>query len=99
MKNDFKVAIDILSNKIESKQFLLHYADDKKPCIESQNLAIFANENMINNNEQGQQHKTTMNDLEMFVRVIIVCCFYGQSPKAMWDEREGFPFLKKQLVI
>ena len=51
--------------------------------------------NMINNNEQGQEFKTTMNDLEMFVRVIIVCCFYGQSPKAMWDQRNGFQFFKK----
>ena len=38
-----------------------------------------------------------MNDLEMFARCLLVCCFYGFSAKTMWDHKEAFPYFTKAI--
>ena len=36
--------------------------------------------------------KTTMDDLKLFTRCLLACCFYGFSPKTLLDDKVGFPY-------
>lgn len=104
MKHEFKKSIEILNHNMSERKLSLHYGNNNKPSIESQNLAVFSDERFfgeilkfINQNEVGISKKTTMNDLEMFTRCLLVCCCYGCSAKTMWDHKEAFPYFTKAI--
>ena len=89
---------------MRTKRTSLHYSNSSTPSIESQNLETFADERLfgeilkiLNKNESNAKVKTTMDDLEMFTRCLLVCYFYGFSAKTMWDHIDGFPYFTKAI--
>ena len=94
MKKQLKQSVDVLRGTIARKRRVLHFGKDE-PSVESQHFAAFADEGffrivleIINGNESDDvQNKTTMDQLELFVRVILTCSFYGKAPRTLWDNR------------
>ena len=85
----------------ERKKSAMHFGTSIEPSVESQNLAVFADERffgeilkIINKNEIQCPNKTTMDDLELFTRCLYVCCYYGFSPDTLWQDKIGFPYFQ-----
>jgi hypothetical protein len=56
-------------------------------------LLQLINENEIDN--ESSSTKTTMNQLEIFIRCILCCAFYRKSATALWKHRHHHPTFEK----
>ena len=91
LKEQLLQSIKGLQNQLEKKKFSMHFGYEVTPMVESLNFVVFADEaffsvilKMINENYYGTMNKTTLDDLETFLKVLLVCVFYGKLPSFLW---------------
>ena len=98
MKNELKNSVKYLLRELETKRSGMHFSTRIAPCPQSMNLAAYDNETffstilkLINSNEKDVEPKTTMEDMEYFVRALLIAAVYGKSPSTLISRPEYFP--------
>ena len=98
MKDELKKSVKYLLRELKNKKAGMHFSTSIPPCPQSMNLAAYANETffstilkLINSNEKDIEPKTTMEDMEYFVRALLIAAVYGKSPSALISRPDYFP--------
>ena len=72
---------------LKEKKATIHYKSRDNISEETEIFAVFANERcfgvllqLINQNEVDVSTRKTIGALELFIRSLLLCAFYGKSP-------------------